>query len=159
MTKKLVIIRHGEASHSGGGDDFSRNLTDLGIQQNIYIAEKILQKDCCPEYLLSSNANRALTTAKLFANTWSIPTDGIKILPDIYEASQSKLLQIVNELDDTFNHAVIFGHNPGLSDLAEYLTGLNFQLTTSAALVLEFSHSSWMEISRNSSKILLFLEP
>ncbi len=159
MTKKLVIIRHGEAAYFTGMPDIERNLTDNGSIQNIHIAEKILQKDCIPEYLISSNAKRALDTAKIFANTWNVPIDTIEIRPEIYEASVSNLLDVLYSLNNSYNHAVIFGHNPGLSELAEYLTGLNFDLSTSSALVLEFDIINWADISANTGKPALYLEP
>lgn len=159
MTKKLVLIRHGEASYPDKGGDFSRALTELGKEQNSFIANKILEKDCCPEILISSNANRAVQTAQQFAKIWGIEKNKIVERSEIYESTTLELLKLVNQMNDQFNHAVIFGHNPGLSDLAEYFTGFNFQLNTSSALVLEFESSSWSEISKGTGKIILYLEP
>lgn len=159
MAKKLVIVRHGQASHDLDAGDFNRKLTDLGKSQNEEVANKILQHNCIPDLLISSNANRAFITAKIFAKTWGIDDKKIVINPSIYEATLNKLLNLVNEIENKFNHVAIFGHNPGLSELAEYLTGLNFQLSTSALIILEFDVDNWMEITRNSGKFSLYLEP
>lgn len=159
MTRKLVLIRHGEAEYLPDGKDFSRKLTESGKNQNAFIAHKVLEKDCCPEILISSDAPRALQTAEIFAEVWDVKKNTIIQNHAIYDAPLRRLLQIVAEMDNKYQHAVIFGHNPGLSNLAEYYTGFSFQLNTSSALVLEFETENWKEISGNSGKIILYLEP
>ncbi|HWO51159.1 MAG TPA: hypothetical protein VNN23_06160, partial [Ornithinibacter sp.] len=61
---------------------------------------------------------------------------------DVYAASLSELLGIVRHLDEALGTVVLVGHNPGIEDLAETLTGDRVPMPTSALAVIELT-STW----------------
>ncbi|RZL18655.1 MAG: histidine phosphatase family protein [Pedobacter sp.] len=161
MAKKLLIVRHGKAAH-GSIDlqDILRDLTADGNTSSIAVAEKLLQKGEVPELLVSSNAKRALKTAQFFAATWNIPKDSILIQPKIYEASVSILLSLIEAFNDEYDFIAIFGHNPGFTDLVNYLSDEQiFELPTSSATLLTFDQSSWAETSKGLGKLFFSIAP
>lgn len=148
MPKKLLIVRHGQAEQFyAGKEDFLRNLTPQGEASSVETAEKLLQKNEVPEMLISSDARRALQTARLFANTWNIPIDSIQIDHRIYEAEPVTLLSVIAATDDAYDYLAIFGHNPGFTSIVNQLANtFIFDLSTAGAVLIQFNIQSWTEI-------------
>lgn len=141
--KRLYIIRHAKAEdHALKEKDFDRNLIDKGRQRAKLIAEKLKQDISLIDertLFLSSTANRAAETAEIFSQILGYPTDEIKWEPQIYEAHYLVLLKCINEISANYDSVLVFGHNPGLSDLVNYVSDRYVNLKTShvACLTLE----------------------
>jgi phosphohistidine phosphatase len=161
MPKQLMLVRHGKATHGfSEKSDFDRRLTDSGRRDAREMALKIKGKDFFPELLISSPAARALETAIQFADVWASPADSIRRDISIYEADTKSLLDVVLNIDDNLDKVTLFGHNPGITDLASYLTGANSPAMPTAAVVwIEFPFEEWKFISQETGTILLFDYP
>lgn len=121
------------------------------------MAERILKKDQVPQLIVSSPAMRALFTARHFAQVWGKSAGKIQLELDIYEANTTALLKVVNELDDQYEHVALFGHNPGLTDFANYLSDANiYNIPTSGTVFVEFALDKWSEISYHSGRLIEF---
>ena len=70
--KTLLLIRHSktEQIHDGNKTDFERKLLLRGFEDSKNIAEQIKKMDQIPDYIISSDAVRALQTAKEFAKVF-----------------------------------------------------------------------------------------
>jgi len=151
MTKDLFLIRHAESSHPSGVSDFDRPLSEKGYSEAEKMSLKLKQYKPLPEFIISSPAKRALNTAMIFAEILNHP-----IQPEnmIYEATVSSLLSIVNHLPDEQNRVALFGHNPGITEFAEYLTRERIGNIPTAGIVhIQFSSDSWETISRGLGEI------
>ncbi|MFT5467285.1 MAG: phosphohistidine phosphatase [Verrucomicrobiales bacterium] len=101
-----------------------------------------------PDTIISSSAVRAITTAKLVAEELGFPANEIVEEEGIYEASLMRLLKIVRGIDDRFDHAILFGHNPGFESLAHSLAS-NFsgdsdgKFPTCGVAVFKIDADSW----------------
>ena len=73
----------------------------------------------------------------------------------IYEASLKMLLEVVHELDDSDSSVMLFGHNPGLTSLANYFGAKIDNLPTCAIVAFEFDAEHWDEVKKGR---LLFYE-
>ncbi len=112
------------------------------------------------ELFVSSPANRAITTAKLIAEEVAYPIEKIEEIQDIYHASARTLLDILNKFDDEYDRIIIFGHNPGFTNLAENLTGEYIgNLPTCGICKVEFQVDSWKEVSFESGMLKYFDYP
>jgi phosphohistidine phosphatase len=151
--KKIYICRHGKAEiNSVTGNDFDRNLALRGMKDAKKNSKLAVEKGAKPDLLLSSTANRAFQTAIQYALRFDL---AINYEPTIYEANLKTLLSVVNNLPNEANEVMIFGHNPGFSMLASYLTNQNFaDLPTASCLAIEFKYLDWNEISKGSGKVL-----
>lgn len=143
MEKALYIVRHGKAEeHSFGKKDFDRDLIQRGITRSTVTAEA-LQQRLHPvnekTLLISSTANRAAQTARIFAKTLAYPEERIQWESRIYEAHYLLLLKRINDISANYDQVIIFGHNPGLSDLVEYIANefVNLKTAHVACLTLE----------------------
>jgi phosphohistidine phosphatase len=151
---QLTLIRHAKSSWAEAGlSDFERPLNARGQRDAPLMAERLRAAGIQPQRLVSSPALRALSTARLFRPILGV-AEPIVMEPRIYEASLATLLGVVSELDPSERSIVLFGHNPGLSELAECLSGQTLgALPTCAAVTLTFSGDGWGAARRGLARL------
>jgi len=115
----------------------------------------IAEKEIKIEKIVSSPARRAITTAKIFAKALKINDSEIQLEEKIYEASLKTLLEVVHEFDDSVSSVMLFGHNPGLTSLANHFGATIDNLPTCAIAAFEFDVDRWEEVKKGK---LLFYE-
>lgn len=139
-TKTLYLIRHAKAEeYSFGRRDYERNLMEKGKESAREIAT-ILSHQFNPTSstrVLSSSANRAIQTAELFCSIIDYPLEQIVQDKNIYEAYYLDILNAINNTATVIDTLLVFGHNPGLSELATYLTNVYVNLKTSYVAVIK----------------------
>ena len=157
----LTVVRHAKSSWDYSElSDFERPLNERGRRDAPLMAKRLLKVPPRPDVLLSSPATRALTTARLFADEMGIKTADVAVDAKIYDASPDTLLKIVRGLDDGARHVMMFGHNPGVSELAHLLAACDFdEMATCAAARFEFAAKSWSEVAPGDGKVVHFLFP
>ena len=97
---------------------------------------------------MSSTAVRALSTARTFAAELGTAPEAIVEDRTMYLAELPALIKRVNQLPDSAARVMLFGHNPGLSDLVEYLgDGDLGELPTCAVVRIDLVIDSWAEAS------------
>ena len=120
--KTLTILRH--AKSSWGDDslvDHERPLNSRGKRDAPVMAARIAREGIRPSLILSSSAKRAWSTAKEVARELSYPAEFLQRERDLYHAGVSRLLDVLAKQDVGFNNILLVGHNPGLTDFANYL--------------------------------------
>jgi phosphohistidine phosphatase len=156
--KKLMLVRHAK---SDWGDaqlaDFDRPLNSRGLKSAPEMAIRLLKKGIVPQYLLSSPALRAKTTAKIFADTLGLAEPDYE--RSIYEARYADLLKVINQLPEDYDFIALFGHNPGMSDLLYGLTGDMADMPTCAVAVISFNVSEWGMIGGDSGRVTYYGYP
>jgi phosphohistidine phosphatase len=160
MNKTLILARHGKAEKVNFGEnDLKRNLTERGNTNVLKVSEE-LSKIITPQLIVSSPANRAYQTAKLFAKTFRIDKKEIALNEAIYEASMSDLLKVINQLDNTFDCILMTGHNPAFEYAVDYFTGIQIgDLPTSGTAILNFPFNDWKMISQGTAELNKILIP
>lgn len=161
MAKQLLLVRHGKSEWGNSHlSDFDRPLNSRGLRNAPEMATRILHKDLVPQLVVSSPALRALTTAKNFAEVWNKPLSQIQEETSIYEANVTALLKVVNKLSDKYERVSLFGHNPGLTDFANYLSNANiYNVPTCGTVLIEFPFDKWEQISHHTGNLLEFDYP
>ena len=138
--KTLILIRHAKAEeHSLSKSDFFRDLQPKGIERAKRIAASLSNKIKVDNktLVISSTANRAIQTAEIFCPILQYPTSEIQQTENIYEAHFTEILNVINAVDDQYEQVLVFGHNPGLSNLTNYLSHSEVELATSNAAILK----------------------
>lgn len=161
MAKQLIIVRHAKADW-GDFDlkDFDRPLSPKGHTDAPKMGNRLVAHNIKPNMIVSSPALRAFTTAKYFASGWQMDTEQLTTNALIYEASVQTLLSIINGFDDRFDKIALFGHNPGLTDLLNYLTNEYIaNLPPCGVALIEFPFDKWELISGNTGSLVLFDYP
>jgi len=155
--KKLLLIRHAKATHETGYKDFERPLTPTGLQDAAIMAGRLQEHALIPQAIVSSPALRTISTAHVF--TQHLAVSDAEEIERIYDASVSSLFNVVNELNDASDFTALVGHNPGISELLQYLTDQIEEMATCAVALIEFNVSSWNSIAAGTGKLAYFDYP
>lgn len=159
--KTLVIVRHAKAENLPlNKTDYERKLTTRGKEDAEKMALQLTKQIKCPEIFIASPAKRSWSTAKRFAKAFNIREENIASEKNIYNAHADTLIEIVQTIDNNFKSAVLFGHNPGFSQMACFFSGeSNIELPTCGVVILEFNIKEWYEADYNKGKIISFQYP
>lgn len=161
--KRLLLIRHAKSSWDYPMlADFDRPLNPRGRHDAPMMALRLQALLVQPFRMIASPAVRALTTALLFAETFDVPASIIRLEPRIYDATPGTLLHLVNTLDDADEQVLMFGHNPGFTDLARLLVDgpLPFiELPTCGIAMIEFDDARWQDIVPGTGRLTGFRYP
>jgi phosphohistidine phosphatase len=159
--KTLIIVRHAKAEGlPPNKTDFERKLTDSGKSDAEKMAAKLETQIKCPDLFIASPAKRAWSTAKRFAKAFGKKEENIVADKKIFEALADTLIEMIQNIDDENNSAIIFGHNPGFSQLAYYYTGNSaLELPTCGLAVIEFDINHWIEVDYKKGNLMYFNYP
>lgn len=155
--KKLLLIRHAKAEKDTSGSDFDRPLKYTGMQDAAFMAERLKEKAIVPQIVITSPALRTKTTAEIFTEHFALPDAGTN--KSIYEASERTWVKVINQLPNEYDFIAVVGHNPGVSQILDYLTGELKEVHTSATAVIDFETDDWASISADSGKLVYFSWP
>jgi phosphohistidine phosphatase len=158
--KTLVLIRHAKSDWSSPTElDLERPLNPRGMRDAPRIAQRFVKDFPHSFSFISSPAIRAYSTAVIFAEAAGIDVSNIAVEPGIYEADLHGLLAVIGQLEKREDGVILFGHNPGLSILIDYLTGTRIDMPTCAVAVLAFDVNDWAYIGPESGRLISFDYP
>ncbi len=159
--KTLYLVRHAKSSWENKKvSDFDRPLNERGKKDASFIAEILHNKNIKVDKILSSPANRALTTAKIFAEQMGISEKEIDADENIYEAGKNDLLKILQKTDDSINNIMLIGHNPGLTYLSNYLCDFETDnIPTCGIICMQLDFDSWKYLGSKSCSFKFFEYP
>ena len=153
----LVLMRHAKSSYPLGVADHDRPLNERGRRDahaaGIWLAENQGIWQGASRKILVSSAQRA-------QETWSIASQTFngehRDEPRIYEAAVSTLISLVDVDIRNGTDVMLVGHNPGLEELALFLTSFHVtqprsiaeaKFPTSGSAVLKILDESWSDTS------------
>jgi phosphohistidine phosphatase len=151
--KTLYLVRHAKSSWDNPKlSDFERTLNDRGMESAPLMAERLEKKHIVPGIMVSSPAIRAITTAVIFAGILGYPEDAIVQNMDIYTGSTPDLLRIVRALPDSCQSAMLFGHNPVMTEFSNLLTGEHLENMVTCGVMRIDMGESWKETGERTGK-------
>jgi len=155
--KTIIIIRHAKSSwQSTVLTDFDRALNNQGLKDAKLMGKVLASRKINLDMIISSTANRAITTAKIIANQIQFK-DKIREEKKIYGASSKELFDIIIRLNSNINSIALVGHNPALHILSEMLSNEKFpKFPTCSVVKINFTINSWDLIQRGNLEYFLF---
>lgn len=108
------------------------------------------QEKIHPDLILSSCASRARETIEIIARAARLRSE-LRFDERIYEASVSRLVEVVTQIEKSVRSALIVGHNPGLEELLSALTAQTETLPTAALARITFKTSNWNNIVKGGA--------
>jgi phosphohistidine phosphatase len=124
------------------------------------MGSRIKRDQIAPSAIITSPAKRAISTANIIADQIDFPKHSISSNSEIYEASASSLLKIINQFDEKHESYFMFGHNPGFTYLAELLTNRDFgNIPTCGVVGIQFELENWTMISSNTGNCIYYNYP
>lgn len=143
--KYLYVIRHAKSSWDDPSlSDFDRPLNQRGKRDAPFMAKLLSETLDAPGIMISSPARRAKTTALHFHREFGIPSHRLEFDEDLYHADVDTMVGIVEQIDDKFERAAIFGHNPGFTSFVNIIGQADLSnVPTTGVVVLESEADSW----------------
>ena len=154
--RTIYFCRHAKSSWDDPRmRDFDRPLNDRGLHNAPMMARKFSEKNEPVDLLITSPAVRALSTARYFARELGMPEESLVKEPMIYEASVATLLKLINVLPSDQGSVLFFGHNPGFTEIIEYLSGDAIgNLPTCGMARIDVDVDDWMAVSRGNGRLV-----
>ncbi len=155
--KTLTIVRHAKSSWKDTSlRDRDRPLNKRGQRDAPAMGKRLHEYGIRPSLIVSSPANRAWTTATIIAKAIAYPREFIQKDEDLYLGSVDRILDVIASQDDGFNSLMIFGHNPGFTDFANFLSpGLTYNLPTTGVVSVEIDQDNWSLYSQPRTRLLI----
>ncbi|MCA9872376.1 MAG: histidine phosphatase family protein [Anaerolineales bacterium] len=145
--KTLLVLRHAKSSWSNDYlADHERPLNDRGKQDAPRMGRLLQAEDLTPDLIISSSAERALTTAELVALNCGYDNE-IAVTRRFYHADAEDYLAVLGEVDDAYEQVMVVGHNPGMEELVEDLTGESVRMATAGLAYLQLDIDSWRDLT------------
>ena len=124
------------------------------------MGKRLKHRQVVPNFLLSSPAERALTTCKIIAEEIGYAKSKIKTDKNLYHAEDAEILRIVQTLDNAHACVWIFGHNPGLTDFINLLADAGIDnIPTAGVVACSLDIQSWDEATRKKGIVTFFDYP
>jgi len=160
--KTLYLVRHAKSSWEHlFQDDFDRPLNERGRKDAPRMAKRLKERDIKPDLVLTSPAERALSTCMIMAERAGYPSSNILKDQRLYHASDEQLLKIVREFNDANDEVMIFCHNPGLTEFVNRLIRepLTDNIPTCGVVCIKLPVTSWKEVTWENGDVRFYDYP
>lgn len=160
--KELILVRH--AKSDWGNEylkDIDRPLNERGYQDAYLMSQWYSKNKPLPDSLLCSPATRAMNTALIFLRELSLPLPSLTLHDNIYESPASSILGVIHNAGRQQARLMVFGHNPGFTDLANQLSGDMFfeNIPTCGIVSLSFNVKKWSAVEFKTGTVNYFQFP
>ena len=135
----LALVRHAKSDWGDPSlDDHDRPLNDRGRRDAPVMAQRLADSGFEVDVILSSTAMRARTTAGYFGRALGLQ---VRLDEALYGAPASTLLQAA--VDSGASAVMVVAHDPGMSALAERLSGEIDHMPTCAVATFTWDTDDW----------------
>jgi len=151
--KTLMLIRHAKSDwNTIGQKDVDRRLNQRGEYDAPIMGKRLAARLQAAGQSLdafsSSSACRAKQTALLLAAELGWDAESISWQDRLYLASPATLLDQIHAFPDDAQTAIVLAHNPGISELAEQLSGQWIgNVPSCSILTFHIPVVSWRDVS------------
>lgn len=159
--KKLLLVRHAKSDWKADDfSDFERSLSKRGLKDAPLMGEYIKSKNIFPDLIVSSAANRAVTTAEIIGEILNYDLDSINSEIGLYLCGADNIFNNIKRIDDNINTLMIVAHNPDLTILSNYLAEIHIDNIPSCGIVfIELNIDKWQDIAPENSRLVFFQYP
>jgi phosphohistidine phosphatase len=119
-----ILVRHAHAQWPAyQARDFDRPLTERGLAEAHSTAKAIQAAGLAPHRIVASSAKRTEQTARILLEHLQLEPDALHLTDTLYNAEASTLLGELEVTSKGGAMVVLVAHNPGISELAQQLSG------------------------------------
>lgn len=148
--KELVVARHGHAEpFESETTDSARALTRRGRADAVAIGARLARHPWQPDLIVASTALRAQETAQCLAQGLACAATLISVESRLYQADTAAWRDVIRSLSSSAHRALLVGHNPGVSQFAQWLAGSRFVPGFSPATLVRFTLAidDWQDLA------------
>lgn len=154
--RNLFLLRHAKSSWKDALlDDFERPLNKRGKRDAPQMAQRFSKRGYKIDLIILSKARRTTDTANIFINILDYKSK-IDLNDQLYEASSPTLLRVINQMEDRYQNVLLVSHNPGLTNLANYLSNYFIDNIPTSGIVGLSTDLSWRNINEGGCTFLFF---
>jgi len=155
--KTLLVLRHAKSSWNDPAlDDHERPLNQRGRRDAPRMGALVREYGLTPDVVLSSDAVRARLTAEAVAEAARYAGE-ILLDPHLYMAGPADILSLLPRVRESAETVMIVGHNPGLEELVEQLTGERQDLPTASLVQIGLPIEQWRDLKLSTRGTLVGL--
>ena len=162
-TRRLMLLRHAKSDWPDVADH-ARPLAKRGRHDAPAVGRWLRTRGYLPDVVVCSTARRTRQTWELIAPELG-GSPSVTFEPRAYDASALTLLYLAQELPERYRTALLIGHNPAISELANSLAGPpaedgppRLSFPTAAVAVLEFT-GDWPALAPGEARLEAFTAP
>jgi len=153
--RTILVLRHAKSSWSDPDlSDHDRPLNKRGKQDAPRIGELMRFEELLPDIILTSSAKRAVMTAKLVIESSGYEGD-LVVSRDLYAHYPEAYVEQLRTLDTRYQCAMVVGHNTGVEELVDVLTGEWTRMTTAAMAHIQMPIDRWEDLGESDYGVLV----
>lgn len=167
--KRLILLRHAKSDwNDPGARDFDRPVNRRGQKAAALIGQFARARKLRFDAVVASPAARVMQTLATFASAYGEPLE-TRWDRRIYLASSATLFDVIRDMPERADSALIAGHNPGLEELILDLVpddgddGLRgdvaMKFPTASLAVMDLAIDRWADAAENSARLISFTRP
>jgi phosphohistidine phosphatase len=155
--KTLLLLRHAKSSWDDPEiADHDRPLAKRGRRDAPRMGALLREEELTPDLILSSTARRARKTAEAVAEESGYAGE-IELHDEFYPGAPQDYLSALQKVWDEYQRVMVVGHNPGLEELLETLTGETLHLPTAALAQVTLPIEHWIDLDEETEGTLINL--
>jgi phosphohistidine phosphatase len=164
MSRELWLLRHGKAERFDSSEDYDRALKKRGKRDATRMGQWLNEHDLRPDMVISSPANRAISTAKIVCDVIGIDHQAIQQEKRLYDEGLFRVKSALADCPASFSQVLLVGHNPELELLLTYLVSdtdlLDVEkLLPTAALARLVLPDDWSQLTQGCATLLSITYP
>jgi phosphohistidine phosphatase len=145
--KTLLVMRHAKSSWKEAAQaDETRPLNKRGRRDAPRMGRLLREKGLVPQAIVSSTAERARQTAIAAAEASGFEGE-IQFEASLYAAPAEAYLALLHGMAPELQIVMVVGHNPGVDELVDELTGEDEHLSTGSIARIELPIERWEDLS------------
>jgi phosphohistidine phosphatase len=151
--KSLYLLRHAKSSWSDQGlSDQKRPLAGRGLRDAPAMGKRFQERGESLDHIVSSPAQRARSTAELFAQNCGFDPGAIEIEPDLYFLGSGAIEEVILRQDDRLMSVMLVFHNP---DITQFVNSIDYEfhvdnVPTCGLIRLNCDVVQWRDWSRSN---------
>jgi phosphohistidine phosphatase len=154
--KTLLILRHAKSRPKDPDiSDHDRELDERGKDDALRVGKLLREKGLVPDFIMSSTALRARTTAEIVAEECEYKGEGkIALERSLYDAKPQDFMNILNRLPDKYDTVLLVGHNPTIEETVQTLTDSldsDVVIPTCAIAHLSIRIEKWSDLFKSNN--------
>jgi phosphohistidine phosphatase len=148
--KTLLLLRHAKSDWSNPQvADHDRPLNKRGKRDAPRMGRLLQDEKLLPDLILTSTAKRTRQTVQAMVEAGSY-TGKVKARQALYLAGPEAYIEVLRGVPDKYRRVMVVGHNPGLEELVEHLTGTATILPTAALAQVSLPITQWRALGEET---------
>lgn len=159
--KTLYLMRHAKSSWKHAElNDLERPLLEKGLKRTRLVIEYLQEKNTNIELIITSNAVRAVDTARIIAHAFKVDESNFRIEKGVYMADNDSLFDQLFDLPEKVTQVMMIGHNPSITNFANTFMDEKIDyLPTSGVVAIRFDTDQWEKLPLANHKLGFIVYP